>query len=58
MVMNLVSAAPSSVGGAFAVADHHAVGGALHHDLHEFAVVLDVLLRLALLMRYSGGCAM
>ena len=33
----------------FAVAHHDAVGGALDHDLHEFGVVLDVLLELALL---------
>ena len=48
--MNVVRSAPSSVGmPPLAVADDHAFGGALDHDLDEFAVVLDVLLELALL---------
>ncbi len=34
---------------ALAVANDHAVGGALHHHLHVLALVLDVLLELALL---------
>ena len=37
--------------GAFAVAHDQAFGRTLHHDLDEFAIVLDVLLRLALLDR-------
>ena len=37
--------------GAFAVAHHQAVGGALDHDFDELAVILDVLLRLAFLDR-------
>ena len=36
-------------GRALAVAHDHAVGGALHHDLYELGIVLDVLLKLALL---------
>src|SRR5271165_4703365 len=34
---------------AFSVANYEAIGRTLHHDLHELAVVLDVLLELALL---------
>ena len=37
------------LGSAFAVADHQSLGGALDHDFDEFALVLDVLVRLALL---------
>ncbi len=37
------------VAGVFAVAHDHAFGGALDHDLHELAIVLDVLLEAALL---------
>ena len=47
--MYLVSSSPSSLGAAVAVADDHAVGGALDHDADVLAVVLDVLLELALL---------
>ena len=39
------------LGRAVPVADDEAVSRPLHHDFHEFALVLDVLLRLALLQR-------
>ena len=47
--MNRVSSLALDVAGILAVAHDHAFGGALDHHLHEFAVVLDVLLELALL---------
>ena len=36
-------------GCAFAVTHGHAVGGTPDHDLHELAIILDVLLEFALL---------